>query len=96
MVQLPRPYQKFVRDFKEIATAYDQLGAATRAGGPLEEKSCELIKLGIAIGAGLEGAVHSHTRRALGASASPACALQTSRLSVHAKEICSQEPIPQV
>lgn len=30
-----------------------------------------LVKLGIAIGTGLEGAVHSHTRRALAESITP-------------------------
>ncbi len=71
MAKLPGAYQQFTKDFKDIAAAYDQLGAATRAAGPLDQKNCELIKLGIAIGAGLEGAVHSHTRRALEAGASP-------------------------
>ena len=71
MAELPGAYRKFVRQFKEIGAAYDRLGVVSAEWGPLDEKSRELIKLGIAIGAGLEGAVHSHTRRALEAGANP-------------------------
>ena len=41
------------------------LGAATAAAGPLDRKTRALVKLGLAIGGQMEGAVHSHTRRAL-------------------------------
>jgi 4-carboxymuconolactone decarboxylase len=45
--------------------AYETLGRATAEAGPLDAKTRELVKLAVAIGAGREGAVHSHTRRAL-------------------------------
>ena len=45
--------------------AVEALGEATRAAGPLDKKTCTLVKLAIAVGALREGAVHSHTRRAL-------------------------------
>ena len=35
------------------------------AGGPLDDKTRALIKLGISAGARLEGALHSHARKAL-------------------------------
>jgi alkylhydroperoxidase/carboxymuconolactone decarboxylase family protein YurZ len=41
------------------------MGAATRAAGPLNAKTRSLVGLAIAIGARHEGAVHSHTRKAL-------------------------------
>lgn len=47
--------------------AYESLSAATAGAGPLNAKSRALVKLALAIGAGREGAVHSHTRRALAA-----------------------------
>ncbi len=71
MAELPGAYRKFVREYREIGEACDRLGEALGRWGPLEAKVRELVKLGIAVGAGLEGAVHSHTRRALEAGASP-------------------------
>lgn len=69
--ELPKAYQDFVDKYQSIWAAYDQLGAAVHQQGPLDEKSRELVKLGIAVGAGLEGAVHSHARKLLAAGASP-------------------------
>ena len=51
--------------------AYEALGAATQAAGPLNAKTRALVKLAIAVGAWREGAVHSHTRRALEAGCTP-------------------------
>ena len=70
---MPKPpsfYQQFVEDHPEVATAYERLGETTRRAGPLTDRECELIKLALAAGARLEGAVHSHARRALDAGAS--------------------------
>jgi alkylhydroperoxidase/carboxymuconolactone decarboxylase family protein YurZ len=39
-------------------------GAAENAG-PLDRRTCELIRMGIALGAGQETSFHSHVRRAL-------------------------------
>ncbi|MBE0571400.1 MAG: carboxymuconolactone decarboxylase family protein [Ignavibacteriaceae bacterium] len=65
MTQLPDRFLKFQKDFPEIAKAYEELGTAVHKAGPLNEKSRALIKLAISTGAGLEGAVHSHTRKAI-------------------------------
>jgi 4-carboxymuconolactone decarboxylase len=51
--------------------AVETLGEATQSAGLLDSKSRALVKLAIAIGALREGAVHSHTRRALEAGCSP-------------------------
>jgi 4-carboxymuconolactone decarboxylase len=72
MAKLPRAYESFKRDNPKIWQAYDRLGALSHAAGPLDEKTRELVKLALSVGAKLEGAVHSHTRKALKAGASRA------------------------
>ena len=49
----------------------EALGTAVRHTGPLEEIVVQLIQLGAAAAIRSEGAVHSHTRRALEAGATP-------------------------
>jgi alkylhydroperoxidase/carboxymuconolactone decarboxylase family protein YurZ len=65
MTELPEPYRRFMEEFPQVGDAYNSLGSAAHEGGPLDQKSRQLIKLALAIGAGREGAVHSHTRRSL-------------------------------
>lgn len=72
MGKLPAAYERFQRMYRRVWEAYDRLGAAVHQEGPLDPKTRELVKLGMAIGGRLEGAVHSHARRALEAGASPA------------------------
>lgn len=55
---------RFAKGFPDVWTAYQNLGAATAESGPLDERDRRLIKLALAIGAGSEGAVHSHSRQA--------------------------------
>lgn len=45
-------------------SAYTDLGKVTSDAGPLSNREKRLVKLALAVGAGSEGAVHSHTRRA--------------------------------
>ena len=66
----PRPFSKFIEDYPEIVEAYHSLGSAVHKAGPIAQKHRELIKLGISCGAQKEGAVHSHTKKALEAGAS--------------------------
>ncbi|MCL4301019.1 MAG: carboxymuconolactone decarboxylase family protein [Anaerolineae bacterium] len=63
MSQLPQPYLDFQQKYPDIWQAYDQLGAAVHAAGPLDEKSRALVKLALAIGGQREGAVHAHVRK---------------------------------
>ena len=70
-LNLPNRFLKFQKDYPGIFELYEQLGSATRAAGPLDARTHALVKLGIAAGAGLEGAVHSHVRRAREAGCSP-------------------------
>ena len=67
----PVPYRDFKSRYPAVVEAYEKLGKACHLHGPLEPKTRELVKLGIAIGAGLEGATHAHVRLGLQAGASP-------------------------
>lgn len=57
--------------YPDIGKAYHELGEAVADAGPLDERTRVLIKLGIAIGAGLEGGAHSQARKALDAGVTP-------------------------
>lgn len=50
--------------------AVENLGETVRQAGPIEDKNAHLIQLAAAAAIRSEGAVHSHTRRALAAGAS--------------------------
>ena len=62
-------YQKLTKQFPEVFTALEELGSTIRKQGPLERKTTELIQLAASAAIQSEGAVHSHTRRALQAGA---------------------------
>ena len=66
---LPKVYQQFQDRFPEVLKSFKQLGIATREAGPLDEKTQDLIKLGIAAGANSRGGVMSNTRKAIAAGA---------------------------
>jgi 4-carboxymuconolactone decarboxylase len=51
--------------------ALEQLGEAVRQEGPLDDKTAHLVQLAAAAASRSEGSVHSHTRRALQAGATP-------------------------
>lgn len=67
----PKRFQKFTKDYPSVAKSYEALGDAVHRSGPLDEKTRALIKLGISTGARLEGAAHSHVRKALAIGATP-------------------------
>ena len=69
---LPKRFLKFAADYPAVAKALEELGSAASKAGPLDRKQVELCRLAIAIGAREEGGVHSHTRRAREAGATPA------------------------
>jgi alkylhydroperoxidase/carboxymuconolactone decarboxylase family protein YurZ len=66
---LPGFYTRFLEQYPDVGVAYNDLAKACKAAGPLDAKTVELVKLGISIGAGMSGATHSHTRKALEAGA---------------------------
>lgn len=65
MTELPKKFKDFMDANPAIENAYNQLGSAVHSAGPLDEKTRALIKLAISTGAKLEGALHSHARKAL-------------------------------
>jgi 4-carboxymuconolactone decarboxylase len=68
--KLPGTYRELMQKFPEITAAHDQMAAAVERAGPLDAKTCALIKIGVSVGAGLESALRSHVRRATQAGAS--------------------------
>jgi alkylhydroperoxidase/carboxymuconolactone decarboxylase family protein YurZ len=68
--RLPARYVQFQKRFPAVFKTYEALGAASADAGPLDGKARALVKLAIAVGGQMEGAVHSHTRRALEAGCS--------------------------
>ena len=70
-IQIPARYQQFAKSYPTVMQAVEALGEAAQSAGPLDGRTRALVKLAIALGALREGAVHSHTRRALQASCTP-------------------------
>jgi 4-carboxymuconolactone decarboxylase len=64
-MSIPKKFKKFTEDYPVIAEAYENLGNAVHNAGPLDDKTRALIKIAISTGARLEGAVHSHVRKAV-------------------------------
>ena len=59
----PRAFDEFSETFPTLRKAWDILGDAAHEG-PLDDRTARLVKLGVAIGAMREGAVHSSARKA--------------------------------
>lgn len=64
-MKLPEAFDDLRTRYPDLARAYDALGDAAYQAGPLSPREQRLVKLALALAAGLEGAVHSHTRRGL-------------------------------
>lgn len=65
---MPKPTEhneEFRRSHPKVWAAFSQLADQCHAGGPLDEKTRRLVKVALAIGAGLEGATHSAVRHAV-------------------------------
>ncbi len=64
---MPKPTdhnERFRKAYPEIWSAFSKLATQCHESGPLDEKTRRLVKLSLAIGAGLEGATHSAVRHA--------------------------------
>ncbi|MEX5516566.1 carboxymuconolactone decarboxylase family protein [Pseudophaeobacter sp. 1A09344] len=66
----------------DIWAAYSDLGKACADAGPLTDREKRLVKLALAVGAGSEGAVHSHTRRAVSEGIEVAAIQQVALLAI--------------
>lgn len=71
MPKLPKAFETFRKRHQRVYEAYEILGGTAHEAGPLDRKTRELVKLGMAIGGRLEGAVRSHAHRAREAGATP-------------------------
>jgi AhpD family alkylhydroperoxidase len=67
----PKFYQALREEQPDFIRAVDALGEAARAAGPIEDRTGHLIQLAACAAIRSEGGVHSHTRRALKAGATP-------------------------
>ncbi len=63
--KLPGTYKQFIEKYPALGEAHEKATEATFSAGPLDAKTCELIKIGICVGAGLDSALRSHVRRAM-------------------------------
>jgi alkylhydroperoxidase/carboxymuconolactone decarboxylase family protein YurZ len=69
---LPPSIVDFKKKYPQVWEAFTALGDKCHdSGGPLDEKTRRLVKLGIAIATRHEGAVHSATRHAVDAGCTP-------------------------
>jgi len=59
----PKTYQRFSKRYPLLEEAWESMGKAGQEG-PLNERTARLVKLGVAIGAMREGAVHASVRKA--------------------------------
>ncbi|MFA9460238.1 carboxymuconolactone decarboxylase family protein [Thiohalorhabdus sp. Cl-TMA] len=71
MSEFPPHYRHIKKEFPGYLEALEDLGKTTRGVGPLEERTTNLVQLAAAATLCSQGAVHSHTRRALEAGATP-------------------------
>ncbi|GAA3527315.1 carboxymuconolactone decarboxylase family protein [Zobellella aerophila] len=70
MSSKPSPqYLKIKKQYPALFSALEAMGLAARQAGPLDEKQAQLVQLAGAAASHSEGAVHSHTRRAMEAGA---------------------------
>lgn len=68
---LPRPVERFKDDYPEVWRAFNQLGDECHNAGTLDERARRLVKIALAVGAGLEGGTHSAVRNALAHGITP-------------------------
>lgn len=69
--KLPTHFTRFKAAHPEVYQAFEELGRRVHERGSLSERERRLVKLGIAIGVGTEGGVHSAVRAALRGGCSP-------------------------
>lgn len=72
MKSLPSHFQWFQKEFPGVAKAYEGLGDSVHSAGPLDAKTRALVKVAISGAARLEGGLHAHVRKAMGAGVTPA------------------------
>ena len=71
MRETPERFRIFCERHRSLADAYENLADECRKSGTLGAKEQSLARLGIAVGAQIEGAVRSQARKALDAGLTP-------------------------
>ena len=71
-MSIPKPYMQMKETHPDLLATYEALGDHCAKAGPLDAKTVAMLKLATSLAAGLEGAAHSHTRKALEAGCTPA------------------------
>lgn len=69
-MSIPQVYVRMKEEQPELMDAYEAFAGACAQSGPLDARSLALVKLGISLGAGLEGGARSHARKAIEAGCS--------------------------
>lgn len=80
--ELPAGAGQVAEQYPEVWEAFTALGKACAESGPLDARTRRLVKLALAVGAGSEGAVHSHVRRGLEEGESAEALEQVAMLAV--------------
>jgi len=79
---LPAAAGQVAQAYPDLWRAFAALGEACAQSGPVDARARHLVKLALAIGAGSEGAVHSHCRRALEEGLPPEALKQVALLAI--------------
>lgn len=64
-MSLPKPFMDFQKHYPELAKDLEALGIKCKEVGPLDDRSCRLVKLGLAVATGSRGGIKSQARRAM-------------------------------
>ncbi len=80
--ELPGWPSRFRKSYPDVWKTFRQLGQKCHEAGPLEERTRRLVKIGIAVAAQSEGAVHSAVRHARAAGVSVSAIRHAVLLSV--------------
>ncbi len=63
--KIPSPYRRMKEQQPGLMSAYEAFGETCTKAGPLDARTASLVKLAVSLTAGLEGAAHSHCRKAI-------------------------------
>ncbi len=66
----PKAFIAFIQRYPKLGEAWELINEEGKAG-PLDDRTARLVKLGVAIGALRQGAVHSGVRKALAMGITP-------------------------
>lgn len=80
--ELPSHFSRFKAAQPDICEAFEELARRVHESGSLSERERRLVKLGIAIGVGTEGGVHSAVRHAIGGGCSREDLEHAARLAI--------------